>query len=58
MEWKQIVGWILVAFGVLGVLQGIAGASNSYGIGQLTGAVLFVLAGVWLIRGGKPRVRT
>ena len=58
MDWKQIVGWILVAFGVIGVLQDLGGATNSYGIGQLTGAVLFVLGGVWLIRSGKTHVRT
>jgi hypothetical protein len=58
MDWKQVLGWVLVAFGTIGVFQAIGGATNSYGIGQLTGAVLFVLGGIWLIRSGKPRVRT
>jgi len=53
-----VLGWVLVAFGTIGVFQAIGGATNSYGIGQLTGAVLFVLGGIWLIRSGKPRVRT
>jgi len=58
MDWKKIVGWILVAFGVVGVLQDLGGATNSYGIGQLAGAVLFVAGGVWLVLSGKPQVRT
>ena len=33
-------------------------ATNSYGLGQVTGAILFILGGIWLIRSGKPRVRT
>jgi hypothetical protein len=61
MDWKKTVGWMLVAFGVLGFLQllaGVGSGTNSYGIGQLTGAILFPLGGVWLILSGKPRVRT
>jgi hypothetical protein len=61
VDWKKTIGWMLVAFGVLGFFQLLAGASsgtNSYGIGQITGAILFPLGGVWLIRSGKPRVRT
>jgi hypothetical protein len=39
-------------------LQTIGGATNSYGLGQVTGAILFILGGIWLIRSGNPRVRT
>ncbi|MDP9335459.1 MAG: hypothetical protein M3Q30_19430 [Actinomycetota bacterium] len=58
MDWKQVVGWILVALGVVRLFQTVSGATNSYGLGQLTGAILFILGGIWLIRSGKPRVRT
>jgi hypothetical protein len=58
MDWKHVVGWILVVLGVIRLFQTISGATNSYGLGQVTGAILFILGGIWLIRSGKPRVRT
>jgi hypothetical protein len=58
MHWKRIVGWVLVVYGVIGIFQTFGGATNSYGIGQLTGAVLFLLGGIWLIRSAEQRART
>jgi multisubunit Na+/H+ antiporter MnhG subunit len=58
MHWKSLVGWVLLVLGALGLLRLLAHVqANSYAVGNLTGGILFVLIGVWLIRSGRPGLR-
>jgi hypothetical protein len=58
MNWKTVVGWVLAVLGGVGLARAIADlGANSYAVGNLTGATLIVLLGVWLLRSGQPAVR-
>ena len=54
MQWKSVVGWILLGLGALGSISALVHLkASSYSAGNLTAGVLFVLLGVWLIRTGR-----
>ncbi len=58
MNWKTVAGWVLVVLGGAGLVRAIANlGANSYAVGNLTGGILIVLLGVWLIRSGQPALR-
>jgi hypothetical protein len=58
-NWKTIAGAVIVFLGIIRLPQVLSNSGGgSYGIGQVTGAILLTLFGVWLIRSGLSRVRS
>ena len=58
MQWKTLLGWVLVVIGGVGLLRLLPNFSiDSYSMGGLTTGILLVLFGVVLIRSARPGVR-
>jgi hypothetical protein len=58
MNWKMALGWVLLVLGVGGLVSAVSHfGANSYAVGNLTGGVLILLLGIWLIRTGQPALR-
>src|SRR2546430_2062350 len=59
VRWKMLVGCGLIVLGALGLLPVLVHfQATSYGAGNLTGGILFVLVGVWLIRSDRAGLQS
>ena len=55
----MLVGCGLIVLGALGLLPVLVHfQATSYGAGNLTGGILFVLVGVWLIRSDRAGLQS